>query len=363
MSPEAIWYVLAGIPVFIQLVLLLIPFRDPKKDETITPLVSVLLAVRNEEELLPGCLDSLLDQDYPADHVELIIGNDGSTDNTAHIIQEYATEHPQIQNYPITHQATSSVGKANVLTQIANEAKGEILLITDADTRPNRHWIRNVVAEMEGSKSDMLVGVTSVTGRSMLEVLQNFEWIIILSIMKVLSDLGIPVTGLGNNMAVRSDAYFKSGGYADLPDSITEDFALVRRFKKAGLKILNSFQPGTLASTYPLPNLSKLLNQRKRWMKGAFRINAGFVLVLLIYSIYIISIIMTFAFNPTVGFVILITKYTLTYFLLMKAFANLKLKLNDGIVLQFEMFWELFWFVSLVYYILPVKIEWKGREY
>ena len=362
MSVEVIWYILAAIPVFIQMVLLLIPFRDTKKSD-VKVKVSVLLAVRDEEELLPGCLDSLYNQDYPGELVEIIVGDDDSTDRTPQILKEYQERYPGLVIRRIEEQTSSSVGKANVLSQISELATGDYLLITDADTRPNKNWIKNVVAEMEGNQADMLVGVTSVSGKSILESLQNYEWIIILSIMKILSDLGIPVTGLGNNMALRAESYFKSGGYADLPDSITEDFALVRRFKKSGFKILNSFQPGTLAATNPLESFSALLNQRKRWMRGAFKINGAFVLVLLIYSIYLLAIIMTFIYNPVVGFNLLVGKLVLTYMLLMKAFVQLKLKLKDGLVLQFEMFWELFWLVSLVYYALPVKIEWRGRHY
>jgi cellulose synthase/poly-beta-1,6-N-acetylglucosamine synthase-like glycosyltransferase len=362
-NPDSIWFILAAIPVVIQTVLLLIPFRDLATSNSARPKVSILLAVRNEEVNIEKCLESLLKQNYPEDQIEIIVGDDGSKDETAAIVSRYAGRHQRVVLKTIDEQTSSSVGKANVLSQIANEATGKYLLITDADTRPEVNWISDVVKQMEGEEADMLVGVTAVQGKRLFHKIQNYEWIMILSMMKTLADLGFPVTGLGNNMAIRREAYFKSGGYENLPHSITEDFALVRRFKDHKMKVVNSFSQNSLAQTDPLEDWRSLLNQRKRWMRGAFRLGPAFVFVLLSYSIYIVPLVMTFQVNPVIGWALLSSKIALTQGMLFKAQGAIARPFTIYTGLLFEVFWELFWPVSLVYYVLPSKIEWKGRLY
>ena len=52
-------------------------------------MISVLIAVRNEENTIERCLESLNNQDYPDDRIEILIGNDMSEDSTLEILKEY----------------------------------------------------------------------------------------------------------------------------------------------------------------------------------------------------------------------------------------------------------------------------------
>lgn len=59
------------------------------------PLVSIIVPIYNVSEFLPQCLDSLINQSYQ--NIEIIAVNDGSTDNSLEILNQYAQEYPLIK--------------------------------------------------------------------------------------------------------------------------------------------------------------------------------------------------------------------------------------------------------------------------
>jgi len=61
------------------------------------PFVSVVIPIRNEEAFIADTLDSILEQDYPADRVEVIVADGMSTDRTRDIVKEYSERHPRLR--------------------------------------------------------------------------------------------------------------------------------------------------------------------------------------------------------------------------------------------------------------------------
>lgn len=93
------------------------------------PYVTVLMSVYNEENVLREKVRSILVSDYPAHLTEIIIGSDGSTDGTVHILKELAAEESRIR---FIHNVKRR-GKPAMLNDLAASARGEILVITDAN--------------------------------------------------------------------------------------------------------------------------------------------------------------------------------------------------------------------------------------
>ena len=89
-------------------------------------LISVIIPAYNYAHLLPRALDSVLGQ-WAAD-VELLVVNDGSTDNTAEVLQDYAARYPQLQ---VISQANA--GAAAARNHGIRQARGGYALLLDAD--------------------------------------------------------------------------------------------------------------------------------------------------------------------------------------------------------------------------------------
>lgn len=127
-----------------------------KKDDALEPTVSIILAAHNEEAVLERCLSSLLQLEYPADKVEILIGSDGSKDRTNAILIATAAQYPMVRPMIFGEQR----GKSAVVNDLVSAATGEILLFTDADvTFPAnaiRSHVRNYASEEVGGVSGAL---------------------------------------------------------------------------------------------------------------------------------------------------------------------------------------------------------------
>ena len=90
------------------------------------PLVSCMLAVKDDAEVIVRCVSSILDSDYPA--FELIVVDDGSTDGTVELLEEL------VQRRPFTLLLSErNMGKKRALVRAASVARGEIFMFTDSD--------------------------------------------------------------------------------------------------------------------------------------------------------------------------------------------------------------------------------------
>lgn len=107
-------------------------FKLPQHIINNSPLISVLIPARNEEENIKKCLLSLTKQDYK--NIEIIVLNDNSTDNTGKIVAELSKKDSRIKLYNGKKLKKGWMGKNYACHQLAGYARGDYLLFTDADT-------------------------------------------------------------------------------------------------------------------------------------------------------------------------------------------------------------------------------------
>jgi len=120
-----------GYPLFLYLVVLLRGkqgFITHSTGEEL-PDVTILMAAYNEEAILEKKIRSIFNTTYPIGKIELLVGSDNSTDSTNQILRQLKEEFPQI-SYTLFNERQ---GKVNIINQLSRLAKGEILMITDAN--------------------------------------------------------------------------------------------------------------------------------------------------------------------------------------------------------------------------------------
>jgi hyaluronan synthase len=103
--------------------------HDVKIPESHLPLVSLVVPVKNEEDIIKRCVLSCLNQSY--EKKEIIVINDGSTDGTGKILNELKSEYPNT-NFNIIH-LENSVGKKRAVEEASKVAKGQIYAFMDSD--------------------------------------------------------------------------------------------------------------------------------------------------------------------------------------------------------------------------------------
>lgn len=325
------------------------------KINTDFPKVSIFIAARNEENNILDLLHSLEKLTYPKEQLQILLGNDGSTDRTEQIIREFIAESPHYQLFNIEKQEAGLKGKANVLAQLAHHATGEFYFFTDADVEVPEKWIE------EMSKVDGVVtGITLVKNKNWFEACQAIEWFFALFLMKRMTDFKLPSTGMGNNMMVSAKAYWAVGGYEKIGFSIVEDYALYKAVVDKGFEFRQEFKPSLLTVTKPPSNY---FEQRKRWVTGGIASKSILIIPAFIQALALPILLIISLLNWKISALILLVNLLINFFY---GFSIFK-KINQIRLIQYipiyTLYMYIFWFLQLTAYFLPTKLVWKGRSY
>jgi chlorobactene glucosyltransferase len=203
------------------------------------PSVSILVPVRNEEERISKCIHSLLEQDYP--NYEVIVLDDQSSDDTADILVRIRIDHPNLKILAGTPLPQGITGKNWACAQLAEQAKGDLLLFTDADTVFQPQALKEIVNVMYAQEADLLTGYPQQVMESWGErlLVPFFLWAVMCFIPLWLAyRLKVPSlsAAVGQMMLFKREAYQKVGGHSSLGSVIVEDIALARSIKRACLR-------------------------------------------------------------------------------------------------------------------------------
>ena len=343
------------------LVVLIIYLRHDNLNLTHTnSFVSILVAARNEEENILSCLKALGELNYS--NYEVWIGNDGSTDKTQELIEAFIKDKPNFNILNITQNLGEAKGKSNVLAQLVHKAKGDFFFITDADIQVPNNWIDYMLSSFyEGV--GVVSGFTVTGGTNLFAKMQRIDWAYAMGMVKVVSDFGKPIVGIGNNMAVTREAYFSTGGYENLPFSVVEDYQLFTEITSNGYGFRNLLHFEVKAESKPLSSFKSLLEQRKRWMFGAFQLPISVLSILVLQAIYYVLALIICFIKPSLGLNLIVFKSFIQAVFVKSVFAKIGERVSFFYMVLFE-FYQLFLSTaSLIYYYFPSKIKWKGRTY
>lgn len=114
----------------------------PVRRAPLTPTVSIVLAVYNGNSAIRAKLKNLLQLDYPAGQIEIIVACDGCTDVTVALAEAGARRHPRVRVLAFT----SRRGKAACLNDAVAAATGDIVLFNDVRQRLSPSALRELVA-------------------------------------------------------------------------------------------------------------------------------------------------------------------------------------------------------------------------
>jgi cellulose synthase/poly-beta-1,6-N-acetylglucosamine synthase-like glycosyltransferase len=144
-------YPLVGYPLVLCVIAALRPRAVARRASA--PQVTVLIPAYNEASCIAATIQNKLEQDYPADKLQIIVVSDASSDGTDGIVQSYAP-----RGVELLRQVTRQ-GKAAALNEAVRRARGEILVFSDANSQFAPDTVRRLVENF----ADPLVGY--VTGQ------------------------------------------------------------------------------------------------------------------------------------------------------------------------------------------------------
>src|SRR5437899_10018778 len=203
------------------------------------PEVSIIVPARNEEPCLRACLESLLAQGGVSS--EIIVVNDASTDRTGEIAHSFSGV-KVIDPGPLPMGWT---GKNHALTTGAQQARGEWLLFTDADTFHRPGSLARSLAEAKKHGAALLSyspeqEVHGFWEKAVMPVI--FAELAATYRPSQVSDPASPAAAAnGQYLLISREAYDAVGGHAAVATSLLEDVALARAMKASGRKIFFRF--------------------------------------------------------------------------------------------------------------------------
>lgn len=330
------------------------------------PRVSILIAARDEEAALPHCLASVRALAYPPHLLEVLLGDDASSDVTR-AVAEAAMQgfKGDFQVITITDTLGPARGKANVLAHLARRVTSDYLLITDADIALPPTWVPAMLVHAAPGVGTV-TGLTVVQGTGWLARCQGLDWLLSLASMQVATDAGQPMTAMGNNMLVTRAAYLATGGYEALPFSITEDFALFEAVNARGYGFRQLFEPAVRAASLPVGSWAALLRQRLRWMRGAAALPRKVRVSLVLFSGYWLAVVgLLLAGRPAWALGALALKIAAQGLMAGVAARRAGLPPPAGLVVVGYEFFSLVLLTDLTIRRVfgPKKVDWKGRSY
>ena len=337
--------------------------KFPKKSLSELPDATVIVAARNEGNNILACLEALNNLEYPEGKLEIILVDDKSTDYTGEIISSFISDKPKFKKIVTKKEIGHLKGKTNAIANAIEQAKGEIILTTDADCIVSPTWARTLASYYNDDVA-IVNGFTVQDAQTQFAGMQHLDFVFLLSVASGTINYDKPLSCIGNNMSFRKSAYTEVGGYENLPFSVTEDFNLlfaIHKLKK--YKIIYPLDIEGLVTTLPCPDLKTLYRQKKRWGVGGMKSPLRGYLIMSLGWVAHLAIILLPFFYTSAGLSLLFFKLIIDYLFLYFVLNELKLTSTLKYFFAFEIYYILY-VVLLPFAVLPSrKVMWKGREY
>jgi len=203
------------------------------------PMVSILIPARNEAKIIEGCVHSVLKQGYSP--YEVIVLDDESQDATPEILNRLSKGNSNLKVISGQPLPPGWMGKNWACYQLSQAANGELILFVDADTLHHPNMLAEAVSTQINTRADILSGLPRqelITWGERL-VLPVLPWAI-LSFFPIRLFQHLPYSfmsvAVGQFILCKRSEYLRIGGHAAIHSSVIDDIALVRLFKKNGLK-------------------------------------------------------------------------------------------------------------------------------
>ena len=202
------------------------------------PLLTVVIPAHNEELMAANCARSVLASDYPA--LELIFVLDRCTDGTRAALEPIAAADPRLRIVENSSCPADWAGKCNAARVGADNARGELILFTDADTHFDPRLLRASVQLLRSRALSMLSLFSSPTHKHWFEmVVQPVTSLMLLKLFpmkRANAATGRRPFANGQFMLFERSAYQALGGHAAVKDDLLEDLAFARRMKRAKME-------------------------------------------------------------------------------------------------------------------------------
>lgn len=243
--------------------------EEPVLNSSATIAISVVIAARNEEKNIACLLNALSKQTYPQEFFEIIVVDDFSIDKTAESVKEFKNDRIVLIQ-PNVEASLSSKKKA--IEAGILKAKGQLIVITDADCVPKKEWMQTIASFQQHTNSVFIAAPVKLeTNSSLLGVLQSLDFITLQGITAASVAANAHTMCNGANLAYLRSAFFEVDGFSGIDKIASGDDMLLmyKIWQKYPRKVHYLKNEKTIVETAPMPTWKSFFQQRIRWSSKA----------------------------------------------------------------------------------------------
>jgi cellulose synthase/poly-beta-1,6-N-acetylglucosamine synthase-like glycosyltransferase len=224
------------------------------------PSISVLIPSYNEEKVIARTVETVIEATYPGK--EVIVIDDGSSDRTLQIARSFGDRGVKVIHRP-------NGGKASALNHGLMFARGEVIIIVDADSQVCKNTLIDLVQPFRDPEVGAVAGNIKVLNRgNWLTKCQALEYIASINIFRRALDVFGSVTVVPGALGAYRREILVGGGLYD-PDTLVEDFDVTIKALKSG-KVVQASNTAVAYTEAP-QKIGELIKQRTRWYRGNFQ--------------------------------------------------------------------------------------------
>jgi len=227
------------------------------------PTVTILVPAYNEEKNIESTLNSLAELDYPKKKLEVIVVNDGSTDNTRHVVKNFSESHKDCNIRLISKK---NAGKGAALNDGLKAAQGEYFVCMDADSRATKDALKILLRHFTDEKIAAVLPLMKVDRpKNLWQKMQWLEYLVNMFYKRLMSRLNCVHVAPGPFSVYRTGILRKIGGFDE--DNLTEDLEISLRLQSRDYRIVQLLEAEVF--TLAPKTFKELYKQRTRWYKGS----------------------------------------------------------------------------------------------
>lgn len=254
-------------------------------------MITTIIPARNAGNTIAALLQDVNAQRYPKELTEVLVVDDGSEDATARTVQGMMRTWPQLRLIALS----GAQGKKAAIAKGVEQARGELILLTDADARLDRDRLPALMRLWANTRADLILMPVHTQGEGVLGGLQEDEQAALTGAAAGSGLTGTPILANGANMAFTRSAFAAVGGYDGDRFASGDDMFLLRRMRRAGKNVGYLMDRDVLVTVEAERTWKAFFSQRLRWagkMRGVGGIGlwSGLFTVLLPWSLAVLTV-------------------------------------------------------------------------
>lgn len=240
--------------------------KNPQKiNENYKPFITVMIPSHNEESVISNTVENILQMDY--ENFEIIVIDDRSQDNTANVIRDLENKYDKVT--ALVRAENDFPGKSAVLNDALKLAKGDAILVFDADAKVAPDFLSKLVPNLEPEDVGAVQARKVISNKdcNFLTRCQNNEYTLDANFQIGRDSVKGAVELRGNGELIKRKALDDIGGWNN--HTITDDLDMSTQLHIKGWDV--RFCPDAIVYEEGIIYLVPLYRQRRRWLEGSIR--------------------------------------------------------------------------------------------